>query len=411
MINTYYELVQDVKKSILADRLDEINGTTIERIRDKEIVRLAFQVSFVSTWIGDEILNLFLKDERFSVSIVFCWQKNSNYETERRLFFSHFDKYKEKGCRVVEAGEGVDPSDYDIIIFTSPYLSALVGFGSRDIPLDTLVCHVPYGFLIADIPEAQFNQFIHIICWRNYIISSFYFELGDKYCDLGRHGMVYSGYPKLDRLTSFFAGKENGNDDEKKMGGRFIYAPHHSINEVPFFSTFAENGQFMLDMARKRNDIFWTFKPHPLLGKSTIKNGIFDEAGFEEYANAWANLPHSEISFGDYMDSFILSDGLILDSVSFLAEYCYTNKPMLFLAREGERFNEFGQEMMKNIYSVEGTNTKAIEEFVDDPYSKDTLRRARKAFFDKYLNYYKTNGMLAGEFIYKDIVESIYGKA
>ena len=46
---------------------------------------------------------------------------------------------------------------------------------------------------------------------------------------------------------------------------------------------------------------------------------------------------------GEYRAYFASSDAMILDSVSFMAEYLYVHKPALFLTREGERFNEFGE--------------------------------------------------------------------
>ena len=92
--------------------------------------------------------------------------------------------------------------------------------------------------------------------------------------------------------------------------------------------------------------------------------------------------------------------------VSFLGEYLYLNKPLLFLQREGQAFNELGERIVQNYYTVNGRNYKGIEMFLQDVIldGNDVMAERRKEVFEEELNYYKYNGCSACEYIYRDII-------
>ena len=101
------------------------------------------------------------------------------------------------------------------------------------------------------------------------------------------------------------------------------------------------------------------------------------------------------------------SDAMILDSVSFLAEYMYFNKPLLFLTRKSQTVNEFGEQIKDVLYQTPGENLEGIRHFLEKTIYEDSKRREREKFFSEYLDYYRDNGKLASEFIYSDIVKSL----
>ena len=100
---------------------------------------------------------------------------------------------------------------------------------------------------------------------------------------------------------------------------------------------------------------------------------------------------------------------MILDSISFLGEYLYVHKPMLFLTRERNTFNDFGSELAKILYTADGGDFNAIKRFVENTViqNDDYMLKEREAFFEKYLDYYKINGMPASEYIYEYIDDAI----
>ena len=249
---TYYALNHIVNRNDYLRQLSLAHDLALANIQSKansERVKIAFQTSFLSTWIGDEIVKLFLSDDRYDVTIVLVWQTNSSKEKELKLLYEHFSKMNVK---TIFADGSVHPGDFDIVIYTSPYIEALDKWGMEDIPLSTLVCHIPYGIYIAELQNMQFNDYIHNINWRNYAASDYYIGVADKYCGIGSYGMKFSGYPKLDQV--YIKGYANKNiwkcKGDINKAKKIIYAPHHSLNVVPFYSTFDQNMNFVYEYAK-----------------------------------------------------------------------------------------------------------------------------------------------------------------
>lgn len=407
-VDTYDVLYDLLKKEPYVHALKTVHNANVARLRKQKKIKIAFQISCLSEWTGDELVYKFMNDSRFEVRIIFVWQTNTDYQEEMSQLEKHFSN-TDIPCSFADGS--IHPSDFDIVFYTSPYLFALKNWGEGDIPLSTLVCYIPYGFYVANIQDVQFNLLIHNIAWRNYVASSIYQAMADKYCDVGHYGMLVAGYSKLDNLLQLDIGKQAdwkicGNKHNVK---KIIYAPHHSINEVPFHSTFFMNYQYLLEYAKNHKETTsWIFKPHPLLRISVVRNGIFKTIDdFNAYCQEWNNLPNGRYITGDYMPWFASSDCMIFDSMSFMAEYLYVDKPSLFLLRENVNLNEFGKSVLDVLYKAKGNNFGEIRRFIERISNRDPKRKLRENFFSKYLEYAKRNGKDAATYIYDDIVKAV----
>ena len=80
---------------------------------------------------------------------------------------------------------------------------------------------------------------------------------------------------------------------------------------------------------------------------------------------------------------------------------------MIYLTRETQTYNELGEEILNASYLVDGSDLKAIAAIIQRVIidGDDYKAAERKAVFDKSLNYPEANGMLASEFIYKNIAD------
>lgn len=107
-----------------------------------------------------------------------------------------------------------------------------------------------------------------------------------------------------------------------------------------------------------------------------------------------------------YNTLFCNSDAMILDSVSFLAEYLYVHKPLLFLKRSGQFFNNFGKELIKIHYNVDGTDFPGIERFVLDIIlnDNDVNKEDREQFFREKMDYVHMTGKNASANIFEQIL-------
>ena len=148
-----------------------------------------------------------------------------------------------------------------------------------------------------------------------------------------------------------------------------------------------------------------------MLFASAVGHKVFtSEAAFREYLQAWDDLPNAKVFSGsEYQGLFATSDGMIMDCGSWIGEYQYTHKPMIFLTRDTQKFNELGEELMKILYRVDGKDLKGISELLQKIFiaGEDDMREPRRLFFDKHMNYFQANGTTASEFIFKTIVKEL----
>ena len=168
----------------------------------------------------------------------------------------------------------------------------------------------------------------------------------------------------------------------------------------------------MYEFAKAHPEISWVVKPHPALFFWARASNLFStDDAVKEYFQKWDDLPNAQLYTGTYyQDIFATSDGMIQDSSSFIAEYQYVDKPMIFLIRkDGGGFLEHGEAILKASYTVDGKDLDAIAAMIQRVFIEgdDYKAAERKAVFNKYLNYPKANGMLASEFIYKSIADEL----
>ena len=143
---------------------------------------------------------------------------------------------------------------------------------------------------------------------------------------------------------------------------------------------------------------------------NSVTAGIFKNVEeYDDYINSWNSLVNAEAVFdGNYIDIFKQSDAMITDSVSFLAEYQFTGKPLLLLESGKQLYNDFGNELLKILYRCKHDDSKAIEAFIDKVLDdKDSMKNIRKEFFDEHLNYYAKSGKLANDNIYSVFKNSL----
>ena len=222
----------------------------------------------------------------------------------------------------------------------------------------------------------------------------------EKHIRVRTNNLVYCGYPKMDE---FYNNKLINKPSNKKV---IIYAPHQSVNYKGVKSaTFDINYRLILGIAKKYSDsTFWYIKPHPLLRSNSVAAGIFrDVEEYDKYIDEWNSLYNAKaVMDGDYINVFKQSDAMITDSVSFLAEYQFTDKPLLLLESGKQLYNDFGNSLLKVLYRCKPDDTRTMESFIDNILAnKDLMKNQRKKFFDENLNYKKATGCLANEAIFK----------
>lgn len=296
----------------------------------------------------------------------------------------------------------------DIMIYTNPWMGSYPEeLKLYNLPLTSITCYIPYGFMLMKAEQHQFNQISHNMFTRIYCESEAHRQMYKIYCDIGNSHVEFSGAPKMDW---YFKEKEIASDSVWNVLGhnsrilKIIYSPHWNIRGG--HATFMDNGFQILEYAESHpNTTSWIYKPHPLLEKELIVNNLLSQEQYQAYVERWKNLQNARISLsGDYGDIFLSSDCMINDSISFIAEYMYTHKPMLLLQNDVTQFNSFGEQCVRNVYTCKGNDFNGILRFIENTlHNKDSMKINREQFFDKHLNYYLTNGKSASEYIISEI--------
>lgn len=215
-----------------------------------------------------------------------------------------------------------------------------------------LTCYVPYCFYSLKSNTNYFTWF-HGKLWKYFVETDFHKkeyakEFKAKNC-VALGSVKFDNYKLVDKSTAQKHWKTN-----KK---RIIYAPHHSIEASGFhnMATFIENGDFILELAKKYKDkVEWIFRPHFALKDRLLRYGIRTEAEIDEYYRQWEELGKISKSEDNYYEQFITSDGLITDCISFLSEYLPVNKPVLHLRnkKQAQPFNDLLQNIIDGYYQI-----------------------------------------------------------
>ena len=410
-----FALSKVLPKKSYNDVATRVFKISAQALRRKDKIKVGFVLYDSSMWCGDDLYNLFALDERFEPTIFLCVRDGSSKnERLQKDFLQGIKLFESHGLNFVAPEKLSAPVPaQDVLIFLTPYFwRVLSDFSPLKLTPKTLMTYIPYSFGISVRAKAHYNTQIFHVAWKIFISSLIDMQITEKYCTVGVPRGLYSGYPRLDiffeKETHFHFEWKMARPDAKKI----IWAPHHSVTEDSVrCSTFRWNYQFMYEFAKAHPEISWIVKPHPNLSYRAVRGGIFPSIkAFEEYMQKWNDLPNAQVYTGAYYQAiFATSDGMIHDSVSFVAEYQCVDKPMIYLTRETQNYNELGKEILSVSYCVDGKDLDGIAAMIQRVFIEgdDYKAAVRKEVFDKYLNYPKTNGMLASEFIYKSIADEV----
>lgn len=410
----FYILSQIIDKTSFHDIMDKIFSRTLAKFRRKDKIRVAFVTDHAAVWCGDKLYKFFADNPHFETTVFLCQGTESTLEN-----FQHdVTQFKVAGINVVGISnlkEETPPQD--IIFFLRPYFWEFsASFQYSAMTPQTLMAYIPYGMVVIRTPLTGFYDYpIFRLAWKNFFDTEHSKKIYDENCAVGLPNIVVSGAPKMDiffdDISKFKFPWKLARPDAKKI----IWAPHHTlIKEDPadIKSTFAHNFRFMYEFAKAHPEISWVLKPHPRLQISTVEFGLFPSAAaYEDYLRQWNDLPNAKVYTGAYYQAiFATSDGMIHDSISFIAEYQYTHKPMIYLLNnEYEEFTELGNKILAVSYVTDGKNPDAIADAIQKIFieGSDTMKDERLKIFDEYLNYYKRNGMSASEFIFNNIAKEL----
>lgn len=178
--------------------------------------------------------------------------------------------------------------------------------------------------------------------------------------------LIVTGHPKLDVY------REPMPTDTRwwkvpAAKKRLIWAPHFTVTDdrTPHtFSTFFDYYEFFLEFTRNHPEVEVVLRPHPELFEHMVATGLRTRKEAEAYRNRFNALPNGQVNEGgDIFAMFRQSDALILDCISFLAEYLPTGRPICFLdSLRRQRLNPIGERLLHAYYTA--WTPEEVEEFI-----------------------------------------------
>ena len=387
--------------------LARVFNVTCERLRRQSKIKVGFVMYDASMWCGDLLYQLFDRSQRYKPTIFLCQRLDLDSNITQKDFDAGVEVFRSKGMRVVSDEQQI--SQQDVLIYLTPYTDVLPpALQLENQTARTLTVYIPYGMHVSGDAHVPLSSYpVMTLAWKVFLDTRETLAFYDRGCRLGLPRGYYSGYPRMDYFFDEHHDEQFQWKEARPHSTKIIYAPHWSIDNGIQYSTFHLNCKFVYEYAKTHPKTSWVFKPHPNLAYSAVSSGLFSSIDeYNEYVRKWERLPNARVATGGYYQSiFASSDGMILDSGSFNAEYQYTHKPLLFLTRDTQRFTDIGGELMKVLYHADGRDHKAIASFIENVLIKkrDSMFEVRKAFFDAHFNYRKDNGVSASEYIFNAI--------
>lgn len=367
------------EKKRLFNRMQLRHLHLLQEIKGKRKIRVIFLVIHKSVWKVDPVFQKMLKDSLFEPEILVC--PYIPYGEERMLedMESSYVYFLEKGYPVKKAKkedgswvtlEALKP---DIVFFTNPHNLTRKEY-YEDAYLNYLSCYVPYHHEVGLYGgnEAQYNQDIHNAFWKIFVPHQCSKDTYKAYCDSEDTNVLVTGYPACEDLYSEIPVKVWKPQERNKL--KIIWAPHHTIdNESLPYSNFLEYAEMFVDLINNNKEtVQWAFKPHPILKSKLYLHPKWGKKRTDSYYQLWAEGGNSQLEEGGYTELFQQSDAMIHDSGSFLAEYIYLKKPVLYTVRSKNYksyYNDFGLLALASIKIAE--NESDIINFVNGLLSNE----------------------------------------
>lgn len=392
----------------------------------KEVIRLqksdiplnvVFLVLYPSVWKYDSVYQLMEKDPMFNPLILACPAVDQGEEHMMETLNGTYNYLRGKGYKVLKSyneqtGEYIDVKTLhpDILFYASQWDGHYdVRYQSQTLK-KYLKCYVNYSYKNNPFEWSIASQFQGRM-WMYFSECEDNKKLAMSFNKREFANMRVVGYPMYDEII---ATKEMGKDwkIQNKQLKRIIWAPHHSIegqDGLLKFSTFLLNADAISILAEKYKDqVQWVFKPHPQLKVVLYRHPDWGKERTDAFYKRWEDGKNTNYVNGAYVDLFKSSDAMIHDCGSFVVEYLYVNKPVMFLSkydREGQS-NEVGKKAFHCHY--EGTTAEDIERFIVDVVinGNDTMTEKRQQFYDDIL--VPPNGLSVAENIINEIKKELH---
>ncbi len=200
---------------------------------------------------------------------------------------------------------------------------------------------------------------------------------------LGLRKSPCCGIPAMD---SILTAKDTPSDAWDFAGHRLriLWTPRWTTDKALGGSNFFTYKDWILDYAKKNDNVACLLRPHPLTFDNFIRTGEMTAAEVADYKAQCAAIANADMDTRkEYGSTFWQSDVLISDYSGILPEYFITGKPLIFCRSNFSLApTDFMEQMMEGWYVVD--NVTQLEEVLAMlQRGEDPLQPTRQALIQK----------------------------
>lgn len=392
------------------------NERNVARIRRKDKITVVFFASNVSMWRYQGLWEEMQKYPRYETHIVLSPLKSKSDEEKVKAIEGIRRFFDEKGMKYydydTENMKGYDVRGLlqpDLVFFSQQYYTVLPPEHRYYKFKDSLLCFCPYSFTFAG-GKADYIEDFQNRAWKLFLPTTIHKKLAKQYAGIGDSNVVVTGFSSADDFIKMdYVDVWKSQSVRKK---RIIWAPHFTIYNDGWLSHtgFLWMADMMLELAEIfKNQIQFAFKPHPKLRSELYSHPDWGKSKTDAYYEKWNIFENCQFEAGAFVDLFKSSDAMIHDSSSFVLEYQYTGKPVMFIKEDVAAFkallSELGQKAIDAHYI--GKNKEDVIRFIKEVVleENDTMVDVRHTFSSAYL--FPKSGKTVAETIMENINDSL----
>ena len=390
----------------------------IKELQQRDVIKVVFVVLNVSMWKYQGIYDLLAADSRFQVFVVLS--PGITYKPEQRLrdlqqmrdYFgsrkmAYVDWDLEHDAPAFDIRRELNP---DIIFYMQPYHGS---YHDRHCFLhftDRLIVYSPYSYLQVHVPY-NYDNVLQNVAWRNYYVSRYHLTEAQVLARNRGVNAVAVGYTSADVYQQNQYREVWRDADHTRR--RLIWAPHCTLaNDGTAFSrsNFLVMADFMVQLAERYQDqLQIAFKPHPGLLTELYMHPEWGKEKADAYYDRWRNMPNTQLADGEFVNLFQGSDAMVHDSGSFVVDYLYFQKPVMYVSQDIQRAKSYANIPGQQAYDAHyiGRTCDDVAHFVEHVVlsGQDTMQARRQTFYQEFLA--QPGGQSTAQNIYQDIIHQL----
>jgi CDP-glycerol glycerophosphotransferase (TagB/SpsB family) len=120
-------------------------------------------------------------------------------------------------------------------------------------------------------------------------------------------------------------------------------------------------------------------------------------------------MPNTQLADGAFVNLFQGSDAMVHDSGSFVVDYLYFQKPVMYMSQDIERAKSYVNIPGQRAYDAHyiGKTNEDVEQFVGHVVlsGQDTMQSQRQTYYQEFLA--QPGGQSTAQNIYHDMLKSL----